>query len=246
MNVQEQISDLMKKDTYSFDDLVAVTSILRSEHGCPWDREQDHHSVRNAMIEETYEVIEAIDNDDPVLLREELGDALFQVLFHAQIEAEAERFSIDGVIDDICKKMIHRHPHVFGDVCADTSADVLKNWEIIKTEEKQRISLSDKLRAIPPMLPALMRASKVGKKAGRCADAGAEELLFALDAQITSIKKKSRQDEFDATRQIGALLMRVVDLSRALGVDAELALTQETNRFIEAVSDGESNCQSCK
>jgi len=243
MTVQEEISELMKKSRYDFEDLVAVTRILRSEEGCPWDREQDHHSVRSSMIEETYEVVEAIDNDDPVLLREELGDALFQVLFHAQIESEAERFSIDEVVDDVCKKMIHRHPHVFGDVCADTSADVLKNWEIIKTEEKQRNTLSDKLRAVPPMLPALMRASKIGKKAGRCAEVGPAELLVALDAQITSMKKKAKDIDFDATQQIGQLLMRVVDLSRALGVDAELALTQETNRFIDAVAQGESECK---
>lgn len=236
MTVREEIAELMKKDSYSFDDLVAVTRILRSEEGCPWDREQDHHSVRSSMIEETYEVVEAIDTEDPVLLREELGDALFQVLFHAQIETEAERFGIDEVVDDVCKKMIHRHPHVFGDVSADTSADVLRNWEIIKTEEKQRNTVVDKLRAIPPMLPALMRASKVGKKAGRCADVGAEGLLFALEAQITSMKKSLAEDGADYSRQIGALLMRVVDLSRALGVDAELALTQETNRFIDAVA----------
>lgn len=241
MTVREEISELMKKKQYDFNDLVAVTRILRSEQGCPWDRKQDHHSVRASMIEETYEVVEAIDNDDPVLLREELGDALFQVLFHAQIEAEAERFAIGEVVDDVCKKMIHRHPHVFGDVCADTSEDVLKNWEIIKTEEKQRNTVSDKLRAIPPMLPALMRANKVGKKAGRCAEVGMDELLYSLSVQLTSIKQKSTKEGFDATREIGALLMRVVDLSRALGVDAELALTQETNRFIDAVAQGEQN-----
>lgn len=241
MTVREEISELMKKKQYDFNDLVAVTRILRSEQGCPWDREQDHHSVRTSMIEETYEVVEAIDNDDPVLLREELGDALFQVLFHAQIEAEAERFAIGEVVDDVCKKMIHRHPHVFGDVCADTSEDVLKNWEIIKTEEKQRNTVSDKLRAIPPMLPALMRANKVGKKAGRCAEVGSDELLYSLSVQLTTIKQKSTKEGFDATREIGALLMRVVDLSRALGVDAELALTQETNRFIDVVAQGEQN-----
>ncbi|MBQ9806648.1 MAG: MazG family protein [Clostridia bacterium] len=231
----------MQKSTYTFDDLVAVTRILRSEEGCPWDREQDHHSVRSSMIEETYEVVEAIDTDDPVLLREELGDALFQVLFHAQIETEAERFGIGEVVDDVCKKMIHRHPHVFGNVCADTSADVLKNWEIIKTEEKQRNTLADKLRAVPPMLPALMRASKIGKKAGRCADVGAEGLIYALEAQLTSMKKSIGQEGFDAAKQIGAFLMRTVDLARAMGVDAELSLAQETDRFIDAVAEAPLN-----
>lgn len=241
MTVQEEISELMKKSTYTFDDLVTVTRILRSEEGCPWDREQDHHSVRSSMIEETYEVVEAIDTDDPVLLREELGDALFQVLFHAQIETEAERFGIGEVVDDVCKKMIHRHPHVFGNVSADTSDEVLKNWETIKTEEKQRNTLADKLRAVPPMLPALMRAFKVGKKAGRCEGVGADGLIFALESQLTSMKKNVGKDGFDAARQVGALLMRTVDLARALGVDAELALTQETDRFISAVENTDSD-----
>ena len=237
MSIRDEISELMQKEHYSFEDLVAITRILRSEEGCPWDREQDHHSVRSSMIEETYEVIEAIDTDNPTLLREELGDALFQVMFHAQIEAEADRFGICEVVDDVSKKMIHRHPHVFGDVSCANSEAVLKNWEAIKTEEKQRNTLSDKLRAIPPMLPALMRASKVAKKMGRCADTQPDGLLYALEAQITSIQRNQNKEHFDATEQIGALLARVVDLSRALGVDAEMALSKHTDRLIERVSD---------
>lgn len=237
MSIKNEVSELMKKECYDFEDLIAITRILRSEEGCPWDREQDHHSIRSSMIEETYEVIEAIDNDDPVLLREELGDALFQVMFHAQIETEAGRFGIGEVVDDVCKKMIHRHPHVFGTVSCENSEAVLKNWEAIKTEEKQRNTLSDRLRAIPPMLPALMRASKVAKKMGRCADAKSDELLFALQAQITSIHKNQHKENFDATAQIGALLARVVDLSRVLGVDAELALSKNTDRLIDSISE---------
>jgi len=239
MSIKDEISELMNKDVYDFEDLVMITRILRSEEGCPWDREQDHHSVRSSMIEETYEVIEAIDTDNPVLLREELGDALFQVMFHAQIEAEEERFGIGEVVDDVCKKMIHRHPHIFGSVSCENSEAVLKNWEAIKTEEKQRNTLSDRLRAIPPMLPALMRASKVAKKMGRCADAKPDELLFALQAQITSIQKNQDKENFDATAQVGALLARVVDLSRAFNVDAELALSKNTDRLIDSVSESD-------
>ena len=239
MTIKDEISELMKKDVYNFEDLIMITRILRSEEGCPWDREQDHHSIRSSMIEETYEVIEAIDTDNPILLREELGDALFQVMFHAQIEAEEERFGIGEVVDDVCKKMIHRHPHVFGSVSCKNSEAVLKNWEAIKTEEKQRNTLSDRLRAIPPMLPALMRASKVAKKMGRCAESKPDELLFALQAQITSIQKNQDKETFDATAQIGALLARVVDLARAFDVDAELALSKNTDRLIDNVSDSE-------
>ena len=171
---------LEKTDPYTFEDLVTVVELLRSEGGCPWDMEQTHKSIRNDFIEETYEVVEAIDTDDSTLLREELGDLLFQVLFHAQIEAEVDTFSIDNVIDEIAKKMIHRHPHVFGTVEVANSGEVLSNWEKIKTDEKQRNTLVDKLRAIPPMMPALMRASKVGKKAGIEVDARPQDLLDKL------------------------------------------------------------------
>ena len=154
----EKIKYLLACERYSFDDLVLVVSILRGEGGCPWDREQTHKSIRKDFIEETYEVIEAIDTEDPVLLREELGDVMLQVTFHAQIEKEEGRFDIDDVANDICAKLIHRHPHVFGELKLDNSAEVLKNWDKIKGVEKQRITLTDKLRSIPPMLPALMRA----------------------------------------------------------------------------------------
>ena len=232
MTIEQEILTLMKKDRYDFADLTAITRILRSEKGCPWDREQDHHSVRSSMIEETYEVIEAIDTDDPVLLREELGDAMFQVMFHAQIEAEKNSFDVSDVVDDICKKMIHRHPHVFGTVQADTSDAVLQNWEVIKTEEKQRNTLSDKLRAIPPMMPALMRASKVSKKAGRTEHVTEEELIDDLVERLTSLKAQNA-DASEAT--IGEILLQVVDLSRVLCVDAELALTRKIDRFIDEI-----------
>ena len=167
MTVAEKKKMLLDKaaEGYGFEDLITVVEVLRSEEGCPWDREQDHKSIRRDFIEETYEVIEAIDTDDPKLLREELGDVLLQVTFHAQIESEKGVFNIGDVANDICVKLIHRHPHVFGDVKADTSEKVLSNWEIIKSEEKERRTVTDKLRAIPPMLPALMRAEKVGRKA---------------------------------------------------------------------------------
>ena len=156
---------MLNKERYSFNDLVDIVTILRGEGGCPWDREQDHKSIRDDLIEETYEVIEAIDTEDPVLLREELGDVLLQIVFHAGIEEDAGRFDIDNVANDICAKLIHRHPHVFGDVSVENTEQVLSNWEQIKSEEKERVTVTDKLRSIPPMLPALMRATKVGKKA---------------------------------------------------------------------------------
>ena len=128
---------LLEKTTpYTFEDLVTVVELLRSEGGCPWDMEQTHKSIRNDFIEETYEVIEAIDTEDPVLLREELGDVLLQVVFHARIEQEKDVFGMEEVSNDICAKLIHRHPHVFGTVEVENSAEVLKNWEAIKGDTR--------------------------------------------------------------------------------------------------------------
>ena len=165
MTIQEKKQAILQKKEYKADDLITIVELLRSPGGCPWDIEQTHESIRNGFIEETYEVIEAIDKNDPVLLREELGDVLLQVVFHAQIEREAGNCTFDDIANDICQKMIHRHPHVFGEVQADTSEKVLANWEIIKSEEKERRTVTDKLNAIPRQFPALMRAAKVGKKA---------------------------------------------------------------------------------
>ena len=128
MTTEEKIEYLLKKERYTFDDLVTVVEVLRSPVGCPWDIEQTHKSIRKDFIEETYEVIEAIDTENPELLREELGDVLLQVVFHAQIEAEEGRSTVEDVANDVCIKLIHRHPHVFGEVEADTSEKVLSHW----------------------------------------------------------------------------------------------------------------------
>ncbi len=231
----EKVRGLLEKNTgYTFDDLVTVVEILRSEGGCPWDMEQDHKSIRNDFIEETYEVIEAIDTEDPVLLREELGDVLLQVVFHARIEQEQDVFGMDEVSNDICAKLIHRHPHVFGTVEVANSAEVLKNWDAIKGEEKQRVTMTDKLRAIPPMYPALMRAQKVGKKAA-CFDFGsAEEVYRKLDEEIAEVKAAAASGDPSAVEEeLGDLLLTVTSLARKLGVKSEEALFHATNKFID-------------
>ena len=225
---------LQKKEAFTFDDLVTVVELLRSEGGCPWDMEQTHRSIRNDFIEETYEVIEAIDTEDPVLLREELGDVLLQVVFHARIEEEQDVFGMNEVANDICAKLILRHPHVFGTVEVENSAEVLRNWEAIKGEEKQRITVTDKLRAIPPMYPALMRAQKVGKKAA-CFDFGsAEEVYAKLDEEISEVKAAAAAgDRAAVEEELGDLLLTVTSLARKLGVKSEEALFHATNKFID-------------
>lgn len=230
----EKIKYLLACERYSFDDLVLIVSILRGEGGCPWDREQTHKSIRKDFIEETYEVIEAIDTEDPVLLREELGDVMLQVTFHAQIEKEEGRFDIDDVANDICAKLIHRHPHVFGELKLDNSADVLKNWDKIKGVEKQRITLTDKLRSIPPMLPALMRAQKVGKKASFFDFETADAVYDKIYEEIAELREAAESKDADAVaEEMGDLLLTVTSLARKLGVDSEHALYNATNKFID-------------
>lgn len=233
----EKVSYLMSKQNengkYSFDDLVMVVEILRSEGGCPWDMEQTHKSIRNDFLEEAYEVIEAIDTEDPVLLREELGDVLLNVVFHARIEDEKNVFDAYDVANDICVKMIHRHPHVFGDVTVKDSKNVLENWEKIKGEEKQRVTFTDKLRAIPPMYPALLRAQKVGKKAN-CFDFTDIESVYAkLYEEIEEVKAaEASGNKEDIAEELGDLLLTVTSLARKLGVNSEEALFNATNKFI--------------
>ncbi len=231
---QNKIDYLLSKDRYTFEDLVLVVEVLRGEGGCPWDREQTHKSIRRDFIEETYEVIEAIDTEDPVLLREELGDVMLQVTFHAQIEREEGRFDIADVTNDICVKLIHRHPHVFGELKLDNSADVLENWDKIKGVEKQRNTLTDKLRSIPPMLPALMRAQKVGKKASFFDFETVDAVYDKLNEEIAEVKAAAGSGEKDAImEEMGDLLLTVTSLARKLGIDSEEALYRATNKFID-------------
>jgi tetrapyrrole methylase family protein/MazG family protein len=233
MTVDEKIHLLLNKKSYDVEDLITVLEVLRSEKGCPWDREQDHKSIRKDLIEETYEVIEAIDTENPTLLREELGDLLLQIAFHSQIETEQGGFDIHDVANDICVKLIHRHPHVFGTVEADTTEKVLSNGEKIKSEEKERKTVSDKLRAIPPMLPALMRAEKVGKKA-KCFDfANADEVMMKLHEEIKELDEAMiESDALHVEEEIGDLLLTVTSLCRKLGVEPEVALNKATDKFI--------------
>lgn len=225
MNKKEVLSRLSAKESYDFQDLREIMELLRSEGGCPWDIEQTHKSIRSCMIEEAYEVVEAIDTENPVLLREELGDVLFQVMFHSRIEEENGRFDVSDVIHDIAEKMIHRHPHVFSDVEVADSEAVLNRWEAIKTEEKQRVTLSSRLRAVPPMLPALMRASKIVKKAGQIEGVTAEDVRTAVDGL----------DAKGDGQAVGELLLATVRYAASKGIDAEQMLGQAVERVIREV-----------
>lgn len=231
--IREKIRALADKKTYTLADLRTLTEILRSPEGCPWDREQTHQSIRNDLIEECYEVVEAIDNADQVLLREELGDVLFQVYFHARIEEEAGRFSIDEVAGDICAKMIYRHPHVFGNTVAENSEKVLENWEKLKKAEKHRDTVRASMDAVPHMLPALMRAQKIAGKAIK------DEYDFGTDDEIRVQMENAVRAVFDPDKEpaeketaLAKLSFFAALQSKKLGGDLEGALQKETTEFI--------------
>ena len=152
------------KEKYNIDDLRLIMKELRSDHGCPWDREQDHKSIRRDVLEEAYEVAEAIDSENPDNLKEELGDLLLQVVFHSELEAEQGSFDFDDVADEICKKLIYRHPHVFGSVKADTPDEVLKNWDALKSKSKQENSVTDRLKVFRNFFPRSQEAKRYSKE----------------------------------------------------------------------------------
>lgn len=233
------IDNFQFKENYDINDLVDIVEILRSPEGCPWDREQDHKSIRRDFLEETYEVIEAINKDDRDGLLEELGDVLLQVVFHTQIEREKSSFELSDVADGICKKMIERHPHVFGNVNAETSEQVLENWDVIKKHTKKQKSQTDSMLSIPREFPALMRADKVQKKAAKVGfdwdsvdgafEKVSEELQELKEAVLMGVVDNAREE-------LGDLLFSVVNVSRFIKVDSEEALTGATDKFIDRFS----------
>ncbi len=214
--MNETARKLKEKSNYTVDDLRVIMELLRAPDGCPWDREQDHKSIRRNLIEETYEVVEAIDTDNKTLLCEELGDLMLQVVFHARISEEAGDFSLDDVADGVCKKLILRHPHIFADVVAKTSDEVLKNWDAIKVVEKKQESNREVLDSVSHSLPALIRADKICSKAKKL---GTEE-ISAVDIDGASI---------------GKALLSIVAAANALGVDCEKALSDTLDEYISRV-----------
>ncbi len=214
----------------SFDELVAVMARLRAEGGCPWDREQTHRSLRPYLLEETYEALEALDQEDWDRLADELGDVLLQVVFHAQLAAECGRFDIGDVCAGIVRKLRHRHPHVFGEAQVDGSAEVLERWEKLKRHEEGYEQRSSVLDGVPRQLPALQRALKVQKRAARVGfdwpDAqGPRQKIAEELAELDRAEPDQREHE------VGDLLFAVVNLARWLEVEPESALRAAVARF---------------
>lgn len=233
--------DFQFKEKYTFDDLLEIMTILRSENGCMWDREQSHSSIRRNFIEEVYEVCEAIDNADSDLLKEELGDVLLQVVFHTEIEREKGVFDIDDVADGICKKMIYRHPHVFGDVKVGSTGDILVNWDELKKAEKHQKTAADTLDSVARSLPALIRADKIQGKAAKVGFEweSIQDALKKVHEELDEVERAVDGDG-DIQEEIGDLLMTVVNVARFAKVDPENALAQTCEKFIRRFRSMES------
>ena len=224
------------KDNYDFNDLVEIIKILRAPGGCPWDSVQTHASIKKDFIEETYEVIEAINKNDSELLCEELGDVLLQVVFHAEISNSEGQFNINDVCDGVCKKLIERHPHVFGDVKVDSVENVLDNWDSIKRRSKAQPTQGSAMQKVPRELPALMRAQKIQQKAKKAGFDWPEidGCYDALGSEIIELKEAAESDDKDKIiDEMGDVLFSCVNISRFLKVDAEEALTASTDKFMK-------------
>ena len=229
------IEEILSKDSYNIYDLATIVKILRSENGCPWDKVQTHQSIRNDFLEEVYEVIEAIDYDNAEMLREELGDVLLQVVFHAQIEVEKGSYELDDIADDICKKLIVRHPHVFGDVTADNVDTVLKNWDSIKKETKGQESYTETLKSVPKVFPSLMRAQKLGKRAARAGMdfSGVDDCFDSLKSEVDELEQALKAGDNEAAREeLGDLLFSCANMARKLEADAEQLLYDASEKFL--------------
>jgi len=230
--------DFQKKRRYGWKDFLEIMRLLRAPGGCPWDAEQTHASIRRNFLEETYEALDAIDRDDPADMREELGDVLMQVAFHAQLERERGRFTMDDVVDGVAQKLVYRHPHVFGDVKVEDSREVLVNWEALKRKEKSQATAADAIEAVPHTLPALWRAEKIGAKAAKAGfdwdsalsamgklEEEVRELRAALEAGAAADAPHGVREE------LGDLLFIAAKVAQMSGVDPEDALHRACDKF---------------
>lgn len=225
---------------YSFDEFMNIVRKLRSKDGCPWDREQTHESLKICLIEECYETIEAINNQDLENLCEELGDVLLQVALHSVIAEEAGEFSMNRVVTEVAQKMIRRHPHVFGDVIVENSQDVIQNWEEIKAKEKKDKNVAQDILSVPKSLPATIRAQKIQRKAAK-AGMDLKDYKQALKKVYEELEELEKSVENGAKsiieEEFGDVMFSMINLSRFLQLNAENSLTNAINKFINRFVD---------
>ncbi|MBI4286449.1 MAG: nucleoside triphosphate pyrophosphohydrolase [Chloroflexi bacterium] len=230
-----------KGDLDQFATLVAIVAKLRAPDGCPWDREQTHRSLRENLLEECYEVLEALDEGSPPQLCEELGDLLMQVMLHAQIARDTSEFTINDVIRSISSKLVHRHPHVFGNAKAETSAEVLHNWEALKRQERgTEVSL---LAGIPKHLPALSRSQEMQGRVARVGFdwADLDGVIDKLAEEVNELRHAETPDQKEA--EFGDLLFTMANIARRMGIDGESALREASQRFYQRWTVMEALCR---
>lgn len=239
---EETLARLRDCPHYGISELLEIMQVLRSENGCPWDKEQSHQSIRQDLLEECYETVEAIDLNSVPMMREELGDVLLQVVFHCQIEREQSHFTFEDVCDEVCRKLVIRHPHVFGEVKADTSDEVLKNWDAIKQETKHQQTATDTLEGVCKALPALMYAQKLGKRAARAGMdwSNAEDAMQYIRLETDELAEAMQEgDPAKISDELGDLLFSCVNTARHLNVDAETALRGAAEKFLRRFAETE-------
>ncbi len=217
---------------YTMDDLLSIMKRLRADDGCEWDKAQTHQSIKRSMIEEVYEAIEALDNNDDKMFANELGDVLLQVVFHSRIAEERGAFDFSDVVNEICTKLVERHSHVFGNDKAGNETEALAAWEKNKKKEKGLKTFSDALVDVPKNFPALIRAEKVQKKA-KLAGFDWENIDGAIDKVYEELDEIKSASQETISEEFGDLLFSVVNLGRFLKVDPEISLTDATNKFID-------------
>jgi tetrapyrrole methylase family protein/MazG family protein len=226
-------------DLDSFDTLVAIIARLRSPGGCPWDREQTHASIKSNLLEEAYEVLEAIDEADIEKLCEELGDLLMQIVLHAQMATEEGNFKLADVIRRICTKLIYRHPHVFGDAEATSSEQVIANWELLKLAEGKGLLLS----GLPKEMPALAYSQAVGRRVARVGFDW-EDVAGVIDKLAEEVTEFSEStDHQQRVMEFGDLLFTLANVARRLDIDLEASLRGANQRFYRRFSYMEEVCQ---
>ncbi|MEN1966454.1 nucleoside triphosphate pyrophosphohydrolase [Lentibacillus sp. N15] len=220
---------------HTFARLREVMAQLRGPNGCPWDKKQTHESLRQYAVEEVYELIDAIDDQDDEGVIEELGDILLQVMLHSQIGEDAGYFSVDDVIQSITDKMIHRHPHIFADKVVETVADVNRNWDLLKQEEKGKEQRQSVLDGVPKRLPALFRAYQLQKKAGKVGFQWetVDEVWEKLNEEIAEVREAVKQaDLVEIEKELGDVLFVLANISRYYKVNPEIALNRTNQKFI--------------
>ena len=231
------MQDWQEREHYTAEDLLEIIRILRDpETGCPWDKVQTHQSIRKNFLEETCEVLEAIDADDAAMLREELGDVLMQVAFHAVLEEERGRFDFEQVCREVCEKLVFRHPNIFASSAAENAG--INSWDALKNKEKGRRTLADELDTVPLTLPALMRAQKLQKRAAS-RGLGVQDRAQAEQKLAQAEQAWAEASPENAQQRAGELLFAAADALRMAGVDAEEALSFASRRFSEELKQGE-------